>query len=171
MFQDVVNSIYHFYQSLLRRCDLLTLCHLADLLLGFSTSSSLTPEMESTSNEDRARLLQAVHDPPEPSPPQTMQPAVTNGHGPTKVVAAPIKFASLDLWSPRCPNFASCDEIMPTEEGKKSTSRHGRSDDMVVVAVPWHAREDHHNDRMFRRPSVPEHYRGCAHAGVDFWSR
>jgi len=97
VFQDVGNLIYHFYQSLLRRCDLPTLCHLADLLLGFSTSSSLTPEMESTSNENRARLLQAVHDPPEPSP-QTMQPAVTNGHGPTKVVAAPIKFASLDLW-------------------------------------------------------------------------
>ena len=88
-------------------------------------SGWFSSSMEGIQNKDRARLLQAVGDPfqsiPVP-PPQDEQYMVTNEDEPMKVAVILIEFASSGLWRDHLcrSNFTSCEEIVSTNEGKKS---------------------------------------------------
>jgi len=83
-----------------------------------------SPRMESVPNRDLAKLLQAVGDPfqfPDLYL-QDGQPMVTADYKPMKAAVALVEFASSDLWQNhlRRPNFASCEEILSTEEGRRA---------------------------------------------------
>ena len=83
-----------------------------------------SPHMESVPNKDLDKLLQAVGDPflfPDLLL-QDGQPVVTADYKPMKAAVALIEFASSDLWRNhlRRPNFASCEEILSTEEGRRA---------------------------------------------------
>jgi hypothetical protein len=93
------------------------------------TSGWFSSQMECVSNEDRARLLQAVGDPFQSTPDpllQDEQHVVTNEYEPTKAAVVLIEFASSGLWRDhlRCSNFASCEEVASTVEGKNSVFRY-----------------------------------------------
>ena len=81
-------------------------------------------QMENVPN-NRAQLLRAVGDPfqfPD-LPLQDGQPVVTADYDPIQVVVILIGFASSDLWRNHLcrSNFASCEEILSTDEGRRDT--------------------------------------------------
>ena len=83
----------------------------------------LSPQAEAFSSVERARLLEAVGDPFEFTPdlpPQEGQPRVTTDYDPISSVALLIQLAGSDLWRDhlRSSNFASCEEVASTEEGR-----------------------------------------------------
>jgi len=86
-------------------------------------------QAEGFSDTGRARLLEAVGDPfqftPDP-PPQDGQPTTTTNYEPMLTVILLIKFASSDLWRDHLhhSNFASCEEIISTEEGRDLAIKH-----------------------------------------------
>jgi hypothetical protein len=91
-------------------------------------SSWFSWQMESVSNNDRARFLRAVGDPFQSAPdgsPQDEQHAVTYKYEPMKAAVVLIEFALSDLWRDhlRHANFTSCEEIASTVKGKKSALR------------------------------------------------
>ena len=80
--------------------------------------------MENVSNKDLDKLLQVVGDPfqyPD-LPLQDGQPGVTVDYEPMGVVVILIVFASSDLWRNHLhrSNFASCEEIFSTEQGRRT---------------------------------------------------
>ena len=94
-------------------------------------------QIESISNNDCARLLQAVGDPFQFTPNTTLQEeqqAPMDEYKPTEVIAILIEFASSDLWNNHLchSNFASCEEYASTLEGKRSMFY-----DIQFVAHTW----------------------------------
>jgi len=88
------------------------------------TAGWFSPQMEKVPSNDLNRLLQAVDDPfqfPD-LPLQDEQPVVTADYKPMKVAVILIEFASSDLWRNhlRRSNFTSCEDILSTEEGRKT---------------------------------------------------
>lgn len=87
---------------------------------GFEWCSS---RAEIFSDVDRARLLDAVGDPfqfiPDP-PPQDEQSTTRASYDPMRTTILLIEFASSNIWRNhlRHSNFASCEEMIPTEEAK-----------------------------------------------------
>ena len=82
--------------------------------------------MEGVSNNDRARFLQAVGDPFRSAPdvpPQDNPQADMAEHESIMAVVVLIEFTSSDLWRHHLhrSNFTSCEEVVSTAEGKKST--------------------------------------------------
>ena len=82
-------------------------------------------QMESVSNADRAGLLQAVGDPFQSAPDTPLQDkehVFTNEYEPMRVAIVLIEFASSGLWREhlRPSNFASCEGVASTVDGKKS---------------------------------------------------
>ena len=82
-------------------------------------------QMERIPNKDCARLLQAVGDPFQFTPDTTLQEewqARMDDYKPREVVAILLEFASSDLWKNHLchSNFASCEEVTSTLEGKWS---------------------------------------------------
>ena len=83
-----------------------------------------SPHMKSVPNKDLDKLLQAVGDPfqfPD-LPLQDGQPVVTADYKPMKAAVTLIEFASSHLWRNylRRPNFTSCEELLSTEEGRRT---------------------------------------------------
>jgi hypothetical protein len=83
-------------------------------------------QMENVSDEDLQKLLRAVGDPFQFTPDipfQTGQPAFTANYEPIMAAIVLIEFASSDLWRNHLhrSNFVSCDEIMSTEKGKRTS--------------------------------------------------
>jgi len=83
-----------------------------------------SPRMASVPNKDLDKLLQAVGDPfqfPDLLL-QDGQPVVTADYKPMKAAVALIEFASSDLWRNHLqrPNFASCEEILSTDDGRRA---------------------------------------------------
>jgi len=88
-------------------------------------SGWFSPRMKNVSNEDRDKLLQAVGDPSQFNPhipPQDGQPAFTTFYEPMTAAVVLIAFASSELWRDhlRQSNFASCEELLSTGEGKRT---------------------------------------------------
>ena len=86
------------------------------------TTEWFSSKVEKIPNKDLNDLLRAVGDPfrfPDPSL-QDGQPVVTTGYKPMMVAVVLIEFASSGLWQAhlRHSNFASCEEITSTEDGK-----------------------------------------------------
>ena len=103
-----------------RRLALKIFCGLISEWLSFQTESVL--------DQDLDRFLRAVGDPfkfPSDPPLQNGQPAFTFNYDPMRAVVTLIEFASSDLWRNRLrhSNFASCEEIVSTEEGKRIALR------------------------------------------------
>ena len=101
----------------------LTLAVFARSMVGWSPSL-----MENVPNKDLDKLLQAVGDPfrfPD-LPLEDGRPAVTVHYEPMGVAVILIWFASSDLWRNhlRRSNFASCEEILSTEGGRRAALRH-----------------------------------------------
>ena len=83
----------------------------------------LSPQAEIYSSVERARLLEAIGDPFQFTPdlpPQDGQPNVTTDYNPISSATLLIEFAGSDLWRDYLHplNFASCEEVASTEEGK-----------------------------------------------------
>ena len=80
-------------------------------------------QVEAFSNADRANLLATVGDPfrfaPDP-PLRHGHPQITTDYDPILNAALLIEFAGTDLWRDhlRPSNFASCEEVLSTEEGR-----------------------------------------------------
>ena len=80
-------------------------------------------QMEHVPYQDLDNLLQAVGDPFQfPDLPQDGQFVVPVGYKPIMVIVLLIEFASSDLWQNHLhhSNFTSCEEILSTEEGRKT---------------------------------------------------
>ena len=92
--------------------------------------SGWLPQIGTVSNKDRAKLLQAVDDPFQsvPDTPLRDEEPFANKYEPMKVAIVLIEFASLGLWRDhlRHSNFASCEEVTSTVEGKKPASDYMR---------------------------------------------
>ena len=82
----------------------------------------LSSQMESIPIEDRVNLLQAVGDPFQSTPDTEEQHVFEDEYNPMDVAIILVKFTSLDLWRNllRRSNFASCEEVTSTEEGRQS---------------------------------------------------
>ena len=92
------------------------------LVVGWTSS-----QMENVPNNHLDQLLQAVGDPfqfPD-LPLRDGQPLVTADYDPMEIAVILIGFASSDLWRNhlRRSNFASCEEILSTNEGKRAVFR------------------------------------------------
>ena len=88
-------------------------------------SGWFSPQMEDVSDQDFDKLLQAVGDPFQFAPHiplQDGQPAFTASYKPMMAAVILIEFASSDPWRDhlRRSNFASCEDIVSTEEGKRT---------------------------------------------------
>ena len=88
------------------------------------TSGWFSRQMEIVPDEDRGVLLRAVDDPfkyPD-LPSQHGQPGSVADYEPMMVAVALIEFASSDLWKNHLTrsNFNSCEEIVSTEEGRRT---------------------------------------------------
>ena len=88
-------------------------------------SGWFSSQMENILDKDLDEFLQAVGDPFQFNsnyPLKDGQPVFTTDYEPMMSVVVLIEFASSDLWRNhlRRPNFASCEEVVSTEEGKKS---------------------------------------------------
>ena len=84
-----------------------------------------SPQMENVRSQDLEKLLQAVGDPFQFTPDIPLedgQPVFTPNYKPMMVVVVLLEFASSDLWRDHLQysNFASCEEIVSTREGKES---------------------------------------------------
>ena len=79
------------------------------------------PQMETVSGHHLSKLLQAVGDPFH-FPLELPQLETTVEYQPMKVAVALIEFASSELWWShlRPSNFASCEDILSTDEGRRS---------------------------------------------------
>jgi hypothetical protein len=89
------------------------------------TSGWFSPQMENVPDQDLDNLLQAVGDPFQFTPHiplQDGQPMFTADYKPMMAAVVLIEFASSGLWRDhlRRSNFASCEEIVSTEEGKRT---------------------------------------------------
>jgi len=89
-----------------------------------------SPQMETVSDEDIEKILQAVGDPfqlTSDPPPQDGpgNPAGTADHDPMIATAVLIEFASSNRWKQhlRDSNFTSCEEVLSTEEGRDALKR------------------------------------------------
>ena len=84
-------------------------------------------QMENVPNNHLDELLRAVGDPFEypDLPLQNGQPVAVANYSPMEVVVILIGFASSDLWRNhlRRSNFASCEEILSTDEGRRDALR------------------------------------------------
>ena len=90
-------------------------------------SGWFSPQMETASDENLSKLLRAVGDPFKyPGLPlQYGQSGSTTSYEPMMVAVVLIEFAFSDLWRDRLnrSNFDSCEEILSTEEGRRSVLR------------------------------------------------
>ena len=81
--------------------------------------------MENATNEDLDKFLQAIGDPFQllDPPLQDLQRVVMPDYEPVGVAVVLIELASSDLWRDhlRSSNFASCEETLSTEGGKRTT--------------------------------------------------
>ena len=94
-------------------------------------------QMEGVSSLDRAGLLHAVGDPFQLTPDTVLldnQYMFEDKYNPMNVVTILIEFASSDLWRDhlRRLNFASCEEVISTGEGRKSAF-----ECLKVATKPW----------------------------------
>ena len=98
----------------------------------------LSMRMENVPDWDLDKLLRAVGDPfqfiSDPSL-QDGQPTFASNYDPMRAAVVLIEFASLDMWRNhlRHSSFASCEEIVSTEEGKRTALRFM----LVVVTHSW----------------------------------
>jgi len=104
-----------------------------DIFCGFMPEW-LSLQMENVLDRDLNKFLRAVGDPfqfPSDPPLQDGQPKFGTSYHPMRAVVVLIEFASSDLWQNHLhrSNFASCEETLSTEEGKKTALRL-----MLVVA-------------------------------------
>jgi len=88
-------------------------------------SGWFSSQIESVSYNDLDKLLQAVGNPFQPTPDPPRQDWVSMGrlyHEPMNSVVVLIEFASSDLWRNhlRRSNFTSCEEVLSTEEGRRT---------------------------------------------------
>ena len=87
-----------------------------------------SPKMEAIPRNDLSRLLRAVGDPFQFTPdlpPQDDAPVDTINYEPMMAAIILIEFALSDLWQKHLQhsNFTSCEEILSTEEGKRTALR------------------------------------------------
>ena len=92
-------------------------------------------QTENVLDQDLDKLLRAVGDPfhfPSDPPPRAGRPAFAINYHPMRAIVVLIEFASSDLWRNYLhhSNFASCEETVSTEEGKRTALRW-----MLVVAT------------------------------------
>ena len=96
--------------------------HLALKIFEIFTTEWFSSQVENIHRKDLNELLRAVGDPSQfpDLPPQDGRPVVTTGYEPMTIVIVLIEFASSDLWRDHLhhSNFASCEEIMATDDGK-----------------------------------------------------
>ena len=88
-------------------------------------SGWLSSQMKNLPGQDLNKLLQAVGDPfqfTSDPPSQEGQHVFATNYQPVMVIVVLIEFASSDLWRDHlhCSNFASCEELVSTEEGKRT---------------------------------------------------
>ena len=147
-----------------RRLALNIFCEFTPEWLSFQTENIL--------DQDLDRFLRAVGDPfqfPSDLPLQDGQPAFAVYYRPMSAVVVLIEFASLDLWKNylRHSNFASCEDVLSTEEGKKTALRL-----MLDVATYLRPKFLHTPAKITaatRLLKVFEHSRSRNHVGLDCW--
>ena len=88
-------------------------------------SGWFSSQLENVPDQDLDKLLQAVGDPfqfTSDPPPQDGQPVFASNYKPMVAVVVLIEFASSDLWRNHLcySNFASCEEVLSSEEGKRT---------------------------------------------------
>jgi len=91
-------------------------------------SGWFSSQMENAPEQDLDRLLQAVDDPFQFTPDipyEYGKPVFTTYYEPMKAAVLLIEFASSDLWRDHLlhSNFASCEKIVSTEDGKRTALR------------------------------------------------
>jgi len=93
-------------------------------------SGWFSPQLDNIPHEDLSRLLQAVGDPFQFT--LNGEPVVTTDYKPMKSAVVLIEFASSNLWRNhlRRSNFTSCEDILSTEEGRKTALN-----DMLNMAI------------------------------------
>ena len=101
----------------------------------FGFMSRWLSQMENVPDQDLDKLLQAVGDPFQFTSDLLLQdghPVFNANYEPMMAVVVLIEFASSDLWRNRLrrSNFVSCEEIVSTEEGKRSALKW-----MLYVAI------------------------------------
>ena len=97
----------------------------------------LSSKMESVSNGDRVGFLRAVGDPFKSTPDSPLhegQQLFTQEYEPMRAAVVLIEFTSSDLWRDHLSrsNFASCEEVTSTAEGKESAFKR-----MRMMVTPW----------------------------------